>query len=54
VQNEFDDLYVIKSGVGVDDKIVLEGGRQIRDGDKVVYEDRQAEQVVANLKNHAE
>lgn len=54
VQNELEDLYVIKTGIGVDDKIVLEGGRQVRDGDKVEYEDRQSEQVVSNLKYHAE
>ena len=47
VQNEFEDLFVIKKGVGVDDKIVLEGIRQVRDGDKVEYEDRQSEQVAA-------
>ena len=35
VQNEFDDLFVIKKGVGVDDKIVLDGVRQVRDGEKV-------------------
>jgi membrane fusion protein (multidrug efflux system) len=38
----------------VEDKIVLEGIRQIHDGDKVEYEDRQPEEVVANLKYHAE
>jgi membrane fusion protein (multidrug efflux system) len=54
VQNELEDLFIIKQGVGVDDKIVLEGIRQVRDGDKVEYEDRQAEQVVANQKYHAE
>jgi len=53
-QDELDDLYVIKSGVGVEDKIVLEEIRQVRDGDKVEYEDRQPEEVVANLKYHAE
>jgi len=52
--DELDDLYVIKSGVTVDDKIVLEGIRQVRDGDKVEYEDREVEEVVANLKYHAE
>ena len=52
--NELDDIFVIKSGLGVNDKIVLEGLRQIRDGDKVEYEDRAAEQVAANLKYHAE
>ena len=54
VQNELEDVFVIKTGLAVDDKIVLEGGRQVRDGDKVEYEDRHVEQVVANLKNHAE
>ncbi len=54
VQNELEDLFVIKEGVGVEDKIVLEGIRQVRDGDKVEYEDRQPEQVAANLKHHAE
>lgn len=54
VQNELEDIYIIKSGVGVDDLIVLEGARQIRDGDKVEYEDRNPEEVAANYKNPAE
>lgn len=54
VENELEDVFVVKSGVGVEDKIVLEGIRQIRDGDKVEYEDRQADQVAAKLKYHAE
>ena len=54
VQNELEDRYVIKSGIGVDDKIILEGIRQVRDGDKVEYEDREPEQVAENLKYHAE
>ena len=54
VQNELEDLYVIKKGIDVNDKIVLEGIRQVHDGDKVEYEDRHPDQVAANLKNHAE
>jgi membrane fusion protein (multidrug efflux system) len=54
VENELEDLFVLKEGVSVDEKIVLEGTRQVRDGDKVEYEDRQPEQVVAHLKYHAE
>lgn len=54
VQNEMDDLFVIKTGLGVEDKIVLEGVRQIRDGEKVEYEDRLAEKVTENMKYHAE
>jgi len=54
VENEMDDIFVIKKGVGVDDKIVLEGIRQVRDGEKVEYEYRQPELVMASLKNRAE
>jgi membrane fusion protein (multidrug efflux system) len=54
IQNELEDLYVLKSGVGVDDKIVLEGVRQVRDGSTVEYEEHAPEQVVAHLKYHAE
>ena len=54
VENELDDIFVIKTGLGVDDKIVLEGAREIHDGDKVEYEESKPEQVFANLKYHAE
>jgi len=54
IQNELEDVYVIKNGVDVSDKIVLEGVRQIRDGEKVEYEERRPEDVVAQLKYHAE
>jgi membrane fusion protein, multidrug efflux system len=54
IENELEDLFVIENGVGVGDKIVLEGIRQVRDGDKVEYEDRQPAAVIANLKYHAE
>lgn len=54
VQDELEDIYVLKSGVGIDEKIILEGIRQVRDGDKVEYEDRHADQVAENMKYHAE
>jgi membrane fusion protein (multidrug efflux system) len=55
VQNELEDLFVLKPGIlTVEDKIVLEGVRQVRDGGTVEYDNRQAEDVAANLKNHAE
>jgi membrane fusion protein, multidrug efflux system len=54
VQNEMDDVFVIQSGLGVDDRIVLEGVRQVREGDKVEYEFRPPEQVLAQLKHKAE
>ena len=54
VQNEVDDIFVIKKGLEVTDKIVLEGGRHLRDGDKVEYEFRYPGEVIGKLKTHAE
>src|SRR5262245_7716940 len=54
IENELEDTFVIKRGLAVDDRIVLEGIRQVRDGERVACEDRQPEQVVAHLKYHAE
>lgn len=52
--NELDDIFVIDKGLEPGDKIVLEGLRQVKDGDKVEYEDRASEQVASHLKYHAE
>jgi membrane fusion protein (multidrug efflux system) len=54
VENELDDIFVIDKSLAVTDKIVLEGVRQVRDGDKVEYENRPPEEVVAQLKYRAE
>jgi membrane fusion protein (multidrug efflux system) len=49
-----EDIFVIKEGLEEGDKIILEGIRQVRDGDKVKYEFRAPEEVLSNLKYHAE
>jgi membrane fusion protein (multidrug efflux system) len=57
IQHELDDIFVIDKGdkgLEVSDKIVLEGIRQVRDGDKVEYEFREPELALANQKHHAE
>lgn len=54
IGNEKDDIFVLESGLDVNDKIILEGIRQVRDGEKVDYEFRDPETVLANLKYHAE
>jgi membrane fusion protein, multidrug efflux system len=54
VDHELEDIFVIKSGVDVKDKIVLEGVREVEDGGKVEYEFRPPEEAMANQKNHAE
>jgi membrane fusion protein, multidrug efflux system len=53
-QHETDDIFVIKKGVGVDDRIVLEGIRQVRDGEKVEFEFRPLEEVMRKRKKHAD
>ena len=54
IQHEKDDIFVIEKGLDVNDRIVLEGARQVRDGEKVEYEFRKPEEALANQKNHAE
>jgi len=54
IQHELDDLYVIKSGLSTDDKFVLEGVRQVHDGDKREYGFVKPEQAISNQKYHAE
>jgi membrane fusion protein (multidrug efflux system) len=54
IQNELEDTFVIKSGLDVKDRIVLEGIREVHDGDKVEYEFRKPEEVLVNQKYHAE
>jgi membrane fusion protein (multidrug efflux system) len=54
VQNELENIYVIKSGLGLDDRFVYEGIRQVHDGDTKECEFRPSDQVIANQKFHAE
>ncbi|HWG43282.1 MAG TPA: efflux RND transporter periplasmic adaptor subunit [Gemmataceae bacterium] len=54
IQNELDDIFVIKTGLDVNDKIVLEGVQQVHDGEKVEFEFRPPEEALAHQKNHAE
>ncbi|TWU47017.1 efflux RND transporter periplasmic adaptor subunit [Rubripirellula reticaptiva] len=54
VKNEKDDIFILSEGLAAGEKIVLEGIRQVRDGEKIEYEFAEPETVLANLKNHAE
>lgn len=54
IGDEKDDIFVIRDGLDVTDKIILEGIGQVRDGDVVEYEYRSPEEVMTNLKYHAE
>jgi membrane fusion protein (multidrug efflux system) len=55
IKNELEDIFVVNSGLDVNDKIVLEGVRQVRDGDKIEdYEFRKPEAALQNQKFPAE
>jgi membrane fusion protein (multidrug efflux system) len=54
IRHEQEDIFVVASGLNANDRIVLEGVRQVRDGEKVEAEFRQPEKALANLKYHAE
>ena len=54
IDYELEDIYVIAKGIDVNDKIVLEGIRQVRDGDKVEYEFVTPEEALKEQKHEAE
>ncbi len=54
VQNEMEDVFVIKSGLDANDKFVLEGVQQVHDGEHVEYEILKPEESLKSLKYHAE
>jgi len=54
IEQEMDDIFVVKSGLEESDKIVLEGTRQVHDGEKSEYEFRKSVDALKNQKNHAE
>ena len=54
IQKELEDVYVIDKGVDVGEKIILEGIRQVHDGEKVAFEEISPEMAMSNMKNHAE
>ncbi|MFO0980057.1 MAG: efflux RND transporter periplasmic adaptor subunit [Planctomycetaceae bacterium] len=54
VETEQDDIFVVSEGLNEGEKIVLEGIRQVRDGDSIEFEFRTPDEVMSNLKFHAE
>jgi len=55
VQNELEDLFAVGKGLDVTDRIVVEGVRQVRDGEKVMgYEYRKPEELTGNPKTQPE
>ncbi|MES2266991.1 MAG: efflux RND transporter periplasmic adaptor subunit [Bacteroidota bacterium] len=48
------DLYVVQSGLSVNDKILLDGVQKVRDNDKIKYKFQKPEEVISQLKLKAE
>ena len=54
IASEMPDLYVIKSGISSQDKILLEGLRKVKDGDKISYTYKDPKTVISHLKVYSE
>jgi membrane fusion protein (multidrug efflux system) len=54
VGHEMPDIYVIKDGLDVNEKIILEGIREVHDGEEIECEFSDPEEVLSNLKYEAE
>jgi membrane fusion protein (multidrug efflux system) len=50
VRGETGDSFVVKAGLDVNDRVVVEGVRQVRDGEKVDYDFRKPEEVIGSPK----
>jgi membrane fusion protein (multidrug efflux system) len=53
-KHTLEDIFVIDKGIDANDKIVLEGVREVVEGGKVEYEFRKPEEALKNLKFRAE
>lgn len=51
---EMQDLYIVKDGLSVNDRILLEGLRKVRDNDKIAYHYQDPKKVISNLKVYVE
>ena len=54
ITGEIPDLYVVKSGITQNDKILVEGVQKAKDDDKIKYDYQKPEYVLSHLKLHAE
>lgn len=54
VDSEMPDLYIIKNGLSENEKILLEGIRKVKDGDKIEYEYEDPKSVISHLKVYVE
>jgi membrane fusion protein (multidrug efflux system) len=51
---ELPDIYIINEGISADDKILLEGIRKVKDGDKIAFDYQDPKTVIPHLKVYTE
>jgi membrane fusion protein (multidrug efflux system) len=51
---ELPDIYIINEGISADDKILLEGIRKVKDGDKIAFDYQDPKMVIPHLKVYTE
>ena len=54
IASEMPDLYVVKSGINENERIMLEGIRKVKDNDKIEYTYEDPKTVLPNLKVYVE
>ena len=54
ISHEMDDIFVVASGLELTERIVLEGVRQVHDGERVEADFRDPRDVLSHQKHHAE
>ncbi len=54
IASEMPDLYIIKGGLTGNDKIMFEGIRKVKDGDKIEYDYKDPKTVISQLKVYVE
>ncbi|MEI6408223.1 MAG: efflux RND transporter periplasmic adaptor subunit [Bacteroidota bacterium] len=54
ITGEVPDLYVVKSGLTKDEKILLEGVQKVKEDDKINYDFQSPEEVLSHLRTKAE
>ncbi len=54
IASEMPDIYVLKDGLNENERIMLEGIRKVKDGDKITYEYEDPKKVISNLKVYVE
>lgn len=54
IRSEMPDLYILKSGLKPEERILLEGIRKVKDGDKITYNYQEPQSVIAHLQVYTE